>query len=295
MKSQRGMALLTVLMMVAMMTLVAVAVQHNWVDALRQAQSLAFHQQAKWTLAGAEQWLLAAPSRLAENGKQALILEGSTVHYRWRDRQNCFNLNALAPHGKVSPQGDYWPTAAQQVFIALLVQHRVSAAEAEEKARQIAGLLNPQSLRNPAPVLEDKTQLREVVAIDSALWAALSPLLCVQPETRLRLNLNALSPRELPLLASLLGGRRDASALATVLARRPAGGWHDLSAFMASLPFDAADASSTLQSAAVFASQEWELQLWIAQENRIAALSSRISEQDGKRVIRYRHYGLSEE
>lgn len=297
MKAERGMALLTVLLLIAMMTAIAVVAQRQWVDAVRRADALDFQQQAKWTLAGAEQWLLAQPGGWQTQRPQSLTLEGETVHYRWHDAQACFNLNALALSGRVDRDNVYWPTAAQRVFSALLVQQGISPEAASETLRALARALNPDNRRDAPPALEEIHQLRPLALFTPAQWAELVPQLCVLPDTRLQINLNGLSADTLPLLNALLDGQLDAPALAALLARRPAAGWRDVTAFLADVPAAAATSqvASTLQSVAAFSSQAWALQLWISRDNHLAAQRTRVVINAGRPEVRYRHYGLSTE
>jgi len=293
--TQRGMALLSVLLMIAMMTSIAVVIQRQWVDALRRANALSFQQQAKWTLAGAEQWLLAQPEARQAGRLSTLTLEGETVNYRWHDNQACFNLNALALRGRVDRDNIYWPTAAQRVFIALLTQQGISPENASTLIHRLAQRLNPDNRRDVPPALDEINQLRDLSFFTPSQWSSLASQLCVLPDIRLQINLNGLNTTTLPLLNALLGGQADVPALLTLLAHRPAMGWRDVTAFLADVPVATTEAANTLQSIAVFDSQEWALQLWIARDNHLAAQRTRFVINQGVPRVRYRHYGLSTE
>lgn len=297
MTQQRGMALITVLLLIAMMMLLAVAGQRSWVTSLRRADTLQFSQQAKWTLQGAEQWLLSNPPATADGMHRTLVLEGETVHYRWRDKQSCFNLNALIRHGKAGKDGTFTLTSAQKVFSALLVQVGVEAERAAKATREITQQLNPDNPRDAGPVLDDITQLRAHPLMTPTRWAALSPLLCALPDHKLRINLNALTAAQTPLLAALLAGKSSPESLLELLSRRPENGWADLDRFNALLPVEqATQSASQLQSAAVFSSNEWELLMWITRDNHYAALRSRVFQhEDGRMQVRFREHGVSEE
>jgi len=295
MKQQRGMALITVLLLIALMMLLAVAGQRSWVTSLRRAETLQFSQQAKWTLLGAEQWLLRQPPAMAAGKPQSLTLEGETVHYRWRDKQNCFNLNALTRSGKTDSKAVYWPTAAQRVFAGLLEQAGIEAELAARTAQEFTARINPQNQPDAGPTLDDITQLRPHPLMTPAVWAALSPQLCVYPDTKLQINMNALSAAEIPLLDALFAGKLPADKAAQLLSRRPEQGWKDLNKFIADLPIEPGDAATLLQSVTVFASRERELQMWIAREQHYATLRSRVIEQDGQMKVRFREHGVSEE
>lgn len=295
MNPQRGMALITVLLLIALMMLLAVAGQRSWVTSLRRAETLQFSQQAKWTLLGAEQWLLSQPPTLAAGKPQSLTLEGETVHYRWRDKQNCFNLNALTRSGKIDSKAVYWPTAAQRVFAGLLEQTGIETGLAARTAQEFTARINPQNQPDAGPQLDDISQLRPHPLMTPSVWAALAPQLCVYPDTQLQINVNTLSATEIPLLNALFAGKLSADKATQLLGRRPAQGWQDLDKFIADLPIEPGEAATLLQSVAVVTSRERELQMWIAREQHYATLRSRVVEQDGQLNVRFREHGVSEE
>ncbi|WP_145932204.1 type II secretion system minor pseudopilin GspK [Yersinia bercovieri] len=103
---QRGMALLVVLMITAMMAIIAVNMSDYGLRALNRATSTQFYLQSKWLLLSAEsqvqrQQLSSLPTDRIHLGQpwarteQQIVLDGSQVNFRLRDRQACFNLNGI--------------------------------------------------------------------------------------------------------------------------------------------------------------------------------------------------------
>lgn len=103
---QSGMAMLVVLMITALMAITAINMSDYGLRALHRATSSQFYLQSKWLLLSAESQiqrqqlspLLTDKVHLGQpwaRADQHIVLDGSQVNFRLRDRQSCFNLNAL--------------------------------------------------------------------------------------------------------------------------------------------------------------------------------------------------------
>lgn len=162
---QSGMAMLVVLMITALMAITAVNMSDYGLRALHRATSSQFYLQSKWLLLSAEsqiqrQQLSPLPTDKVHLGQpwahadQHMVLDGSQVNFRLRDRQSCFNLNALGrgqgAGEKVAAQTEAPKTEesrekpteeeskkvpsvpyAQQVFQQLLLTQGVEATQAQ--------------------------------------------------------------------------------------------------------------------------------------------------------------------
>lgn len=291
MKRQQGMALITVLLIIALMTTLAVLSQRHWTQALQRATSQHFLQQTRWTLKGAETWLRQQPAAVIDNRTQQLQLDDSLVHYRWRDRQHCFNLNALGQHARINDQGKLHRTSAQQLFARLLAQIGFAEDEIGSVLAQLQSQLNPGGQKQ-WPLLLDKSELRPLFT--AARWTQLAPLICALPDNALRININALSMAEIALVQALFGEGFDPAQASQLLNQRPAAGWKTLDAFIAAAPGDVSDAVSLLQSISVLESEYWELTLWQISEAHFAMLRSQFFSRDNTFSLQHRQFGLSE-
>ena len=293
MKMQRGMALVTVLLIIALMTIAAVVAQRQWITALKNADTQQFLRQAHWTLRGAEAWLIKDNGSVKDDQTQQLKLDDWLIHYRWRDRQYCFNLSALGQPGRIDEKGQFHLTAAQKVFGQLLMQQGVARKEAASMVQQIQAQLNPDGVKQ-WPVLSDKSELRTSPLFTPARWAALAPMLCALPERKLSINLNALSPADAPLLVALLDGNIDTAGAAELIRQRPQKGWSTLDAFFADASGDYRAAVATVQSVAVTESRYWELQLWLTDSHHFAGMRSQLLRNRQGFILQHRQFGLSE-
>jgi len=107
-RDREGMALLTVLLLVAVMSVVAVAILDDVRFSVRRATNVEMQSQAQWYAAGAEtlargqikQLLAVGPSRTplepAWNGRIVNFpVDGGAITATVSDGQACFNLNSL--------------------------------------------------------------------------------------------------------------------------------------------------------------------------------------------------------
>ena len=326
---QRGMAVLTVLLLIALMTLLAIGAQDRFQQAVRTAQSGRFMLQSGWSLLGAESWLIQRPP-LTPQGPQQLQLEQDLIHYQWRDGQACFNLNALGrtpdaadtPGGAIPAQNGSHPdaalrpdsagqpprsppsvssppgalasagralTAAQRLFIRLLSELDVPA----ERARSLTLALGAQ-LRSGAFI--EPSELRaQATGFDPDLWPRLAPLVCALPAERLQININGLTAAQLPLLSALFDGTLSPSQARELLNARPATGWPTLTAMLAATrQQNASEGYALLLSVAVTKSSARELLMWTGDGQHSNSLRSRLTLRDGHLQVTHRLYGLSE-
>ncbi|MGL4859762.1 MAG: general secretion pathway protein GspK, partial [Enterobacteriaceae bacterium] len=104
---QRGVALLLVLFIMALMVIIAVRINEHWQQLLQRSQYQQNQIETRWALLGAE---ALARNRLAQalqqqkqvslnqpwhNVTHNLQLEGIEAQGLIRDRDGCFNINAL--------------------------------------------------------------------------------------------------------------------------------------------------------------------------------------------------------
>ncbi|WP_261371983.1 type II secretion system minor pseudopilin GspK [Yersinia mollaretii] len=177
---QSGMAMLVVLMITALMAITAVNMSDYGLRALHRATSSQFYLQSKWLLLSAEsqiqrQQLSPLPTDKVHLGQpwaradQQMVLDGSQVNFRLRDRQSCFNLNALGRSQgageKIAAQTEAPKTEesrekpteeeskkvpsvpyAQQVFQQLLLTQDVEATQAQNITLALADWMDKDAL-----------------------------------------------------------------------------------------------------------------------------------------------------
>lgn len=293
---QRGMALLVVLLMMAIMALLATTAQQYSMQAMMRADSQQAHQQLKWDLLSAEQWFIttqpldkpAALARQRQFGEQL-------IHFELQDRQACFNLNALLPQRISETDSQLLPSVAHQVFQHMLNNLGLDTGQSRALMKQLIATVKPDPRINKWRLFDEISQLKALPVVTPDLWRQLQPLLCITPDTRLAININGLTLQHTPLLRALFANRISAMQARSLIGSRPQQGWADLSAMLKNLSTaSVAPSMATLQSVVVTRSHCWELLTWSEHPLIFAALRSRIAANSPHHRVTARLYGLSE-
>lgn len=261
--AQAGAALLTVLLLVAVMGALLVAVLDDIRFGLRRTGNAQALAQAQWYALGSEE-LARARIRQLDRGDGRTTLEGGwngrpfvfpidggAMRIRLDDASACFNLNSVV-EGAVGQ----WSRreAGVQQYLALLRALGIAPAQAAAMADALVDWIDSDQLpsaagaedaayagrwpgyRTSGALLAEVSELRAIAGHDAAAYARLRPHVCAQPDSALSpLNPNTLEPDDAPMLAMISSNALDAAAARRVIAARPAGGWPDVTAFAQAL------------------------------------------------------------
>jgi general secretion pathway protein K len=258
-QSQKGVALVAVLMIIAIVVVIAVNMTGRLQLQLQRQHNLQQQQQAFWYAMGAEQFAKVLLTR-ALSGQDTVNLsqdwasegaafpvESGTISGEIKDLRSCFNLNALQ---NVTPQSGSRTeqSPAQKAFQRLL---ELKAAElsmpAEYLTARLGDWLDEDSLLSSAGSAEEDdyaslrfpyyaanglmasvSELRVILDITPADYQMLAPFVCVVPEdNNLLVNVNTLTEDTAVLLAALIPELSEQAAL-DVIADRPSAGFANL-------------------------------------------------------------------
>lgn len=262
---RRGVALLTVLLLVAAMSALAVGLLDDIRISLRRARTLREMDQARWYALGAEalarvriaQLQALTPGRTTLAGDwegrafRFPIEEDGLLEVRVRDGSNCFNLNSLIQR---DPESDAYVRneLGRRELAALLRALEVSGVEADRIAGAAADWIDPDQ-RAEADGAEDEaytdlerpyrtgdgpmaevSELRAVNGVTPALYRRVRPFLCALPDFDLApINLNTLRVEDAPLVSMLTLGAVRPEQARIVIGARPPGGWESALVFWA--------------------------------------------------------------
>lgn len=254
-REERGAALLTVLLIVAVISVLAATALERLRLATRLAGNVVAVDQARGYAMAAEtlmqlrvnRLLASNPTRITLDGGWAgrpfqLAVPGGLITATVTDGGNCFNLNGL-----VKAQGDdqliAQPPAIEQ-FVRLMrllgivdqVARPIAAATADwidtdndpqpqgaEDTRYQGG---DAGYRTAGTLMADPSELRAVTGVTPEIYTKLRPWLCTLPIAKpARINVNTLLPEQAPLFAMLLPGTLDVERAHAILLERPAQGF----------------------------------------------------------------------
>ena len=257
---ERGAALLTVLMLVAVIAVIATGALERLRLATRLAGNAAQIEQARGYGYAAEALALSRVDQLLGQSRDRVIdtgwsgrpytlpLPGGVAVARVSDGGNCFNLNGLVT--AVAPGVYMSNPAARLQFARLLrlldtpapVADQVAAGAADwidtdgdqqaMGAEDQAYLAQALPYRTAGTLMADPSELRAVAGVTPDLFARVRPWLCTLPVAApAKINVNTLTPEQAPLFAMLLPDTLSIAAARELLLRRPAQGYKDVSQF----------------------------------------------------------------
>jgi general secretion pathway protein K len=257
---EAGATLLSVLVIVMLMSVAAVAATDALARSVMIAKSSSARAETFWTARGAADAAGAYLSKATE-GAGAQLNEDSTllkapvtlpaghglVVFSVGEASNCFNLNALVDDSGEASVGDAQLAAYQD----LLVATDLNEAEAQSLAAKLADWIDADSssraygaedgyyaslaepYRTPGRRLRNISELRAVAGYDADVLARVSGLVCLRPGiSQPTLNLNTLTVDQAPLLSALFSPELSGAEARTLIDRRPTGGWESVEAFL---------------------------------------------------------------
>lgn len=258
---REGMALLTVLLLVAVVAVLAAAVLDDVRFSIRRAANVQGAAQARWFALGAEDLARMQIRRLADRDAARTSIQpfwsgaplafplddGGEMTATLRDGQACFNLNSVVDG---SDRFLIRREQGQRQFAALA--RAVGTPDGE--ARRLAAVLTdwidtdnrpltegaedsayaalPSPRRTAGALMAEPGELRGLLGMTPALYERLRPHVCALPQTGASpINPNTLTEAHWPLLVMLSDGALTAEQARAAILARPANGWDSVNAF----------------------------------------------------------------
>ena len=260
---ERGAALLTVLMLVAVIAVMAGGALEKLRLSTRLASNAASGEQARAYAVAAEAMAVVRVGDLMASSPKRITLAGGwsgrpfglplpgggLATARVSDGGNCFNLNGLVT--QVAPGVYSSGDITQRVRFARLmgligipqqVAQQVAGGAADwidtDQDQQAGGAEDARytGYRTAGTLMADPSELRAVAGVTPEIYAALRPWICALPTTEAaKINVNTLLPEQAPLLAMVGPDTLSVDAARALLMRRPPQGYGDANAVFGGL------------------------------------------------------------
>lgn len=263
-RSERGAALLTVLLLVAVMAVVTATALERLTLATKLTGNAAALDQARAYSYAAEALAATKIGDLVQaqgnrttlqgdwNGRPfTLPIPGGLGTATVTDGGNCFNVNSLVSGGGAEGISNFAVRpVAQQQFQALMELLGVEAGAAQLVAAAAVDWIDSDDIPQPNgaesdhylqgavpyraanQLMADPSELRVLRGMTPAIYAKLRPWVCALPVAELSpINVNTLLPSQAPLFAMLLPGQLSIGQARELLARRPASGYESTQQF----------------------------------------------------------------
>lgn len=259
---REGMALLTVLLLVAVMSVVAVALLDDVRFSVRRTTNAEIGGQAQWLASGAELLARNRIRRLVQinpartplqpewNGRRLdFPIDDGAISATVTDGQACFNLNSVVlgvgedlvarPLGATQFRALGRAVGVPDSRMRAIADALTDWLDADNQALPLgaedgayAGLATP--YRTAGVMLAEVSELRAVKGVDADAYRRLRPWVCALPTSQLSpLNVNTLTPEQAPLITMLTAGVVGPERAKALIARRPRDGWATGEAFWA--------------------------------------------------------------
>lgn len=264
--SERGAALVIVLLLVATLSFVLLSLTSIVTTGVRRGASERARTELLWQALAAERVALTVIEKAIAGGvlqsatnegglfrqQLALPIERGNAAIRFADASRCFNVNSII--------GEAAPYEIQQTekseFRALLEAAGLGGNEAQKAADAVADFLDSNASQEPqgaedgfytglttpyrtagGPVAS-VSELRAVDGVTRVLYRRIARLLCARAAgKKMDINVNALTPDDAPLIYALTDGQWPLDQVAAQIERTPPGGWQpDASQFWAAFP-----------------------------------------------------------
>lgn len=297
-KEEGGAALLTVLLLVAVLAVLAAYGIDRLAGATKLASNARELSQAKAYLIAAESIGMQSAEQIVElspgrttnvgdwNGRaRDFPVPGGMITAKLSDGGNCFNINSLVQ------QQQAVLTARQEgvdQFARLLVLFDVLEGDAADIAVSVADWIDTDNIAAPRgaedqyylqqdtpyrtanAVLTDVSELRTIKGVTADIYTRIAPWVCALPTTDLSpININTLLPEQSILLAALSANPVNLVRVRQFLAGRPPAGFASLNDFWAQ-PLPASfSASSAVQSQVKLTTRWFRLDLAVAMQSAL--------------------------
>lgn len=291
--SEQGAALLTVLLLVAVLSVIAALMLERATLATRLAVNGADRETARWSALGIEALAIQQITTLKAQGgglppigiapqglQQQVPLKRGVADVTVRDGAICFNINSLVTgeNARLTSR----PLAMEQ-FVQLANIVQIDAREARPLAAAIADWIDSDSQENPGgaedgfylrqevpyrtgdQLINDIGELRAIRGMDSGVFDRLKPWLCALPVAEMsQININQIRDDQFPLIAMLLPPQYPSRRIREILAMRPPQGFASVFAFWQTVQSGQTEVNAQAQQQAILRTRWYGLDTQLA-------------------------------
>lgn len=308
-----GAALVTVLLLVAVMAAGAVVTFDALGYTVKRGTARRMFDQARYYALGGEQLAITAAEKLTkakvklkEPQVVAYPIDGGRIEGFITDASNCFNINSLVDYSDAGRlQGRPATIARYERLLTLL---GLSDREAAQLSAATVDWLDTDNRPVPSgaedydyaalevpyrtanALIRDLSELVLVRGYTDEVLALVTPYLCASDKSEDSvLNVNSLQVRDAPLLAALIGGDFGLARAADVIASRPSRGYDDIADFWFERAFTGRTIGQDVRSVTDVEARRYLSQIKVRYHDGISRLTSviRVSEDGTARLVHH--------
>ncbi|AAN53260.1 type II secretion system minor pseudopilin GspK [Shewanella oneidensis MR-1] len=313
---QRGVALIVVLLIVAMVVIIATNITSRNQLSMRRTLNLAQYDQAYWYAISAEelakkilkQDLDDSEGRVHKQQYWAMSdvvfpAEYGEIAGKISDMRSCFNLNALSVTTKDVENGQpKLPLAAKQ-YKALLVSLGMDDFTADHLTQTLKDYIDEDTVASPYgaedaeyearhvpyraanTLMNHRSELRAVMGYTQDIYLKLLPYICVIPGSdRQLLNVNTIDVEQAALLAAMVDNQISVGEAESVINQRPGDGFAKIDDFYESSSMGSIKWEDAMKSTFVIDSQYFLLASGAKVDNAIFRMESVLKKGSGNKM-----------
>lgn len=313
---QRGVALIVVLLIVAMVVIIATNITSRNQLSMRRTLNLAQYDQAYWYAISAEelakkilkQDLDDSEGRVHKQQYWAMSdvvfpAEYGEIAGKITDMRSCFNLNALSVTTKDVENGQpKLPLAAKQ-YKALLVSLGMDDFTADHLTQTLKDYIDEDTVASPYgaedaeyearnvpyraanTLMNHRSELRAVIGYTQDIYLKLLPYICVIPGSdRQLLNVNTIDVEQAALLAAMLDNQISVGEAESIINQRPGDGFAKIDDFYESSSMGSIKWEDAMKSSFVVDSQYFLLASGAKVDNAIFRMESVLKKSSGNKI-----------
>ena len=320
-EKQSGLALITVLMILAIMVTVATTMSGRLVLALKRTEGIIFSQKSYWYgQSAAELGRMVLDEDFADSEVTSLDqmwatpdmifpLDNGQISGGIKDLRSCFNVNSLIQPAKESDSDivlEQFETLLEALgvddysvgIIAESTRDWIdenndseSSKGAEDSFYQ--GLNVPYLAANN--LLVEISELRAIQGVDKDIYKKIAPYLCAIPSVEQKINVNTVSVDQPEILYALFKASDDSSIadFKSLLEERPSSGWDSVNDFLDNSLFTVVEVTDQMKKQLSVSSEYFQYSGVAQFEDRYQAFEFVYQIDENKAsVIRYQAGGL---
>lgn len=320
-RRQSGVALITVLMILAIMVTVAATMTGRLTLGLKRTEGLIFSQKVYWYGQAAADFgrmilnedfsnsTVISLDQIWATPDMVFPLDNGNLGGQFKDMRSCFNVNAIA----LKNQGGT-PALPVTQFKDLLEGLGVENYRADMIAESTRDWIDENDISDASQGAEDSfyegravahlaannlmvdiSELRAVQGVGQKVYDKIAPYLCAIPSTQQKINVNTVSVEHPEILYALFKKNHNLTIadFKELLQNRPVSGWNSTGDFLASNLLKGRTVSDDLKKQLSVSSDFFQLNGIVEFEERLLAVQLLFKIKSKKaQMIRYQSGGL---
>lgn len=321
-KKQQGIALITVLMILAIMVTIAATMTGRLTLSLKRTEGLVFSQSVYWYGQATADFgrmilnddfsdseVVSLDQNWALEG-MVFPLENGSISGEFKDMRSCFNLNAIgdADEENVRARGiTQFQTLLEEVGVdeykaEMIAESTRDWIDTDDKTDASQGAEDSIYESRSVPHLSgdnlmvDVSEFRAVQGVSQNVYEGVEPYLCAVPASDQKINVNTVSIEQAALLYALFKSEFPSLStddFASLLEDRPTSGWDNVDDFLGSSLLNGTEVSDELKEQLSVTSEYFQLNANAEFAERITAVQVLFEINENKaKLIRYQSGGI---